>query len=291
MTVKRIIKPDVVAKKEKKIKNEYRYSTLSQECQSQGLLATEALLYALNSKSCKSNFVDLQINLNSSMLKTGKREYIARIINLPHKLRSPIESKVCLVTKDNIETYRAKLIGEGDDEDFFSTVVASIIGFKKFKSILRHPKEAKDLYHDYDLIICDWRLRKDLPKVIQGTVLGKSNRRFPLLVQINNPADAAVNPQAVGGSDSVDKKHVMKQIKSLCKNTSFVPTTGKSLSVIAGKRGMSGRQILENVDMILSTCGIKRDNIKQLFLVCDGETVPFFPETEVTEDKVEDEGY
>lgn len=266
MTVKRILKRKEPEKVVKRAKKQYVYKFYDEKAQTDTLLPIEALLYSLKDQSKSEKFIELKLQLKSPM--TYERQFIPLIINIPNKLRTLAGTKVLLVTNDPVEAYKG-LLEEGDH-------FTDIMGVKRFKTLLKDSKKAKELYKNVDLIMLDYRNRTKIRKLIEGTVLNKSNRRLPLLIQLTNPE-----------TDEVDVDHVIKQADSLCKNTSYVPATGKSISIVLAKTDHSSDLILENMDSILYQIKTKANTkIEKMFLVCGNTTLPIISDEDVEEEEV-----
>lgn len=255
MTVKRILKRKEEEKPAKKAKTAYTYRHfVTEEQRSTSLLAIEALIYAVKqSATTHDRFVELKLQLKEPM--TEKRVFVPIILNVPNKLRTLTNTKVLLVTQDESHTAVLEKTNSFDE----------VTSFKKFSLILRDSKKAKDLYTKFDVIMLDYRQRVKVPKLIRGTVLNKSNRRLPLLVQVEKQ------------NEEFDVEHVLKQAQSLCKNTSYVPATGKSISIVISRAEVSSELILENLDAILAQLKNKTQ-IEKMFLVCGETTLPILEE-------------
>lgn len=267
MTVKRVLKRKEPEKVVKRVKKQYIYKFFDEKAQTENLLPIEALLYTLKDKPTNEKFIELKLQLTAPM--THERQFIPLIINIPNKLRTLAGTKVLLVTNDPVEAYK-ELLEEGDH-------FSDIIGVKRFKNLLGDSKKAKELYKNFDLIMLDYRNRTKIRKLINGTVLNKSNRRLPLLIQLLNAE-----------TDEVDVDHVIKQANSLCKNTSYVLATGKSISIVMAKSEQSSDLILENMDSILYQIKTKaKTNIEKMFLVCGNVTLPIISETETETEEQE----
>lgn len=254
MTVKRILKRKEPEQCVKRAKKQYVYKFFDGKAQTETLLPIEALLYSLQDKPNADKFIELKLQLHEPMVRD--RQFIPLIVNVPNKLRTLAGTKILLVTNDPVEAYKGLLEEGGHFGD--------IIGVKRFKTLMKDSKKAKELHKSFDLIMLDYRNRTKIRKLIEGTVLNKSNRRLPLLIQLTNPE-----------TDEVDVDHVIKQADSLCKNTSYVPATGKSVSILMSKCDVSSDLILENMDAVLYQLTTKtKMKIEKMFLVCGNVTLP-----------------
>lgn len=250
MGKKGILKKKAVEEKKLKEKKEYEYKILTETLREKALLAAEAQIYKLNKDGKTSEPIMLQL---STLLPTSKtKEYTRRMIVIPNRLRSVKNTTILLVTKDPVDTYRIPL---NDKESVTTDTFADIVGYKKFKSMVGTSKAALKTNYEYDIVITDNRLHSLLPKLLGPTVFCKTSQNFPLMLQMApQDVDAKLVKSKRSGKMSderVDPEYILSQIKSWCKNTTFVPSVGPSLSIIVGYSKMKGIQVVENIDAVL----------------------------------------
>lgn len=228
-----------------KEKEPYEYTSLDGIMQEKALLAAEAQIYKLNKDGLLNEPVLLQL---STLLPTTRtKESTRRMIGIPNRLHTVKKTSILLVTRDPVDTFRIPLTEKtAVTTDSFT----EIVGYKKFKSMVGTSKKALKTHHEFDLIVIDHRLFKFLPKLLEPTIFCKSSQNFPLMVQMAMPYSEAKRPHAK--DDRVEPMYVQSQIKAWCKNTTFVPSIGPSLSIVVGHPGMTGIQIVENIDAVLT---------------------------------------
>lgn len=244
-------KPEKVV--EKKEKREYEYKSLNSELIEKSILASEAQIYKLNKDGKINEPIMLQISTLLPTSTSKERDHTRRMILLPNKLKNVKNTSVLLVTKDPIDTYRLPLTeNDAPTRDTFT----EIVGYKKFKTMVGTSKKALKVFHEYDIIITDNRLHSILPKLLEPTIFCKSSQNFPLMLQMAQQDPDAELVKSKKSSkmkdERVDPAYVQSQMKSWCRNTTFVPSTGPSISIIVGYSNMTGTQISENIDSVLT---------------------------------------
>lgn len=286
MTQKKgILKRKEPEKNIKKEKAEYIFKVLDSDLKDKALLAAEAQVYKLKKDGLMEEPILLQL---STLLPTcTEKEFTRRIITVPNRLKTVKNTSILLVTKDPVDTYRIPLTEVGvPTADTFT----EIIGYKKFKSLVGTSKSALKTYHEYDMIITDNRLHSLLPKLLGPTIFCKSSQKFPLMLQMatqSPDAELVKSKKSQKMKDErVEPEYVQSQIRSWCKNTTFVPSTGPSLSIIVGYPKMTGAQIVENIDAVLAYLTDKKfkpigglivngiDEIVDIYLRANDKSVP-----------------
>lgn len=250
-------KKGVLKKKVEKSENKrkekapYEYESLDVKLQEKALLAAEAQIYKLNKDGLKNEPIFLQL---STLLPTSSSKKNTRqMIPIPNRLRSVKETSILLVTRDPVDTCRTPL---SEKKAATTDTFAEIVGFKRFKSMVGTSKKALKTYHEYDLIMIDHILFRFLRKLLEPTIFSKSAQKYPLMVQMAK-SYSSTTPQSVR-DDRVDPDYVLSQVKAWCKNTTFVPSTGPSLSIVVGTSNMTGIQIVENIDAVLTFLTTKK---------------------------------
>ncbi|KAG0675417.1 hypothetical protein C6P40_000332 [Pichia californica] len=243
-----LVKADKVTNP-KKEKIPYIYKTLDESLQQKTLLASEAQIYKLNQEGLVKEPIILQLSTEVPTTNLSTKEFTRRMINIPNRLRLVKNTSILLVTKDPVDNYRIPItLPTAITTDTFT----DIIGFKKFKSLVGTSKKALKTFHEYDIIIVDNRLHKFLPKLLAPTIFCKSSQNFPLMLQFALPTSDVIVIKRRKEKDELDLDYIQSQIKAWCKNTTFVPSTGSSLSIIVGYPNMSGSDITENIDAVLT---------------------------------------
>ncbi|CDK25450.1 unnamed protein product [Kuraishia capsulata CBS 1993] len=189
--------------------------------------------------------------VNTANPTTRKDDYIPRIIPVRNRLGTTTETSILLITKDPATTYRDTLRAkDSPTEDVFS----EIMSLKKLKSISKNPKKVKKLFNEYDLVLADHRLHHLLPSVL-GATFYKGHKKLPRKLQMAKPdPDALLTKTSKSHKlkdERCDPKYVMAQVKSIVKNTSFLPSTGTSMSIRIGYSDMKTDQLIENANDVL----------------------------------------
>jgi ribosome biogenesis protein UTP30 len=284
---KGILKKKVEQTVQKKEKSEYEYKSLSPELVEKALLAAEAQIYKLNKDSKIDEPIMIQISTLVPTSLSKEKEHTRRMIRIPNKLRSIKNTSILLVTKDPVDIYRIPLIEKNSPT---TNTFTEIIGYKKFKSMVGTSKKAVKTYHEYDIIITDNRLHSLLPKLLEPTIFCKSAQKFPLMLQMAKQDPDATLVKSKKSSkmkdERVDPVYVHAQIKSWCRNTTFVPSTGPSISIIVGYPNMTGAAVVENIDAVITFLSDKNfrpiggiihdgmNGILDLYLRANDKTVP-----------------
>ncbi|GME88655.1 hypothetical protein B5S28_g2277 [[Candida] boidinii] len=221
---------------------------LGSDSEKQALRSLKALKAHISSEFGPKNHEAVYAVINTTHSTIAKNDYTPRILPIPNKLGKVTSQKILLVTKDPSNVYREKISEKGSaTEDIFD----SIISFKKLRSIAHSPKSLKKLSYEYDLIVCDHRVHHLLHPIL-GPTFYKSNKKLVFMVQMAKPDPEA---QLVRGKKShklkderCEPEYILKQIKSIVRNSSFVPSTGSCLSVIIGYTDFEAQALTENLN-------------------------------------------
>ncbi|TID31394.1 hypothetical protein CANINC_000023 [Pichia inconspicua] len=277
--------------KTKKDVKDYEFKSLNHSFVEKALLAAEAQIFKLNKDGKLQEPIILQLG---TLVPTAKfKEYTRRMILLPNRLRKLKETTVLLVTKDPVDKFRSALDAE---HSVTEGVFKDIIGYKKFKKMVGTSKSALKTSHEYDMIVLDTRLHSLLPKLLGPTVFCKSAQKYPLMVQMAKPdVDAELEKGKKSNKlkdNRVEPDYVLGQIRAWCRNTTFVPSSGPNISIVVGYPYMSGLEIVENIDAVITYLtdrkyrpigGIINDGLKgitDLYLRADDKSVPIMKSTE-----------
>lgn len=166
------------------------------------------------------------------------RQYIPRIVPVKHAIGRAGEKRIMLVTKDgeSVKCREALNVEESPTEEMF----AEITTLKKFRAKVANRKHCIKMLHDIDVIVVNEVLQKRMVDIVSDSMLSKRSK-LPYLVQM-----------APRTSDKfVDPAYIAKQVRMICKGTSFVPVPGDSLSVIVGRTPMEADEIVENIVSVL----------------------------------------
>lgn len=172
-----------------------------------------------------------------------QKDYIPRIIPLKScKLNKPKDLRILLITKDPSNTYRAALTADSATSDLFK----EIISIKNLKRRFRGTK-LNHIYKEFDLIVADFRVHHLLEDVL-GSRFYHGNKRLPFVIRFSRkvPVKGRKMP------DECDPSYVRAQLRSICKNTSYVPNNDNCLSVkigIVGKTSVA--EMIENAHDVM----------------------------------------
>lgn len=243
--VKKVEKEDVV----KKVRIPYIFKSLDESLQQKALLASEAQIFKLNQDGKSNEPILLQISTVLPTSKFKNKDHIRRMIRIPNRLHLIKNTSILLVTRDPVDTFREPIT---EKSAVTTNTFTEVIGFKKFKSMVGTSKKALKTFHEYDIIVIDNKLHKFLPKLLASTIFCKSSQNYPLMLQMALPNNDINADKKKNSRDTVDIDYIQAQIRAWCKNTTFVPSTGPLLSIIVGYPHMSGKQITENIDAVLT---------------------------------------
>lgn len=286
-----ILKKKVNDTKPQKETKVYEFKSLNQDFVEKALLAAEAQIFRLNKQGKPFEPIILQVGTVVPTART--KEYTRRMIALPNRLRKLKETTVLLVTKDPVDKFRSELNAE---HSVTEGVFKDIIGYKKFKTMVGTSKAALKTSHEYDMIVLDTRLHSLLPKLLGPTVFCKSAQKYPLMVQMAKPdVDAELEKGRKSNKlkdDRVEPEYILGQVRSWCRNTTFVPSQGPNISVVVGYPYMTGSAVAENIDAVITYLtdktnrpigGLVNDGVKgitDLYLRADDKSVPIMKSTE-----------
>ncbi|SCW03206.1 LAFE_0G05336g1_1 [Lachancea fermentati] len=158
-----------------------------------------------------------------------KNDYVPRIIPLTKsKLHKPNDLRILLITKDPSTLYRNTLTKDPLTADLFK----EIISLKKLKGRY-HGSKLNKLFKEFDIVVADYRVHHLLPHVL-GSAFYHSNKKLPYMIQMSR----AVKVKREKMPEECDASYVRAQLRSICRNTSYVPNNDNCLSVKIGEAGV-----------------------------------------------------
>jgi len=234
-------------------KRVYEFKILTPVLRSKSKRAVEALQGHIKDDLNNSSNQQIYLIIETKLPTARRKEVVPRIIPLINRVSKVSDSKILLVTKNPITTYKSPLTKKGSaTEDTFDT----IISFRKFRQLIMNKKEANKLYHNNNFILVDHRLNKLLYPLLHNTVFEKTSKKYPLMLQMARPsADAHLIKSKKSQKmkdERVDPEYVQKQVQIICGSTTFVPSTGNCLSVIIGNTRMTVQGLIKNIDCVLN---------------------------------------
>lgn len=195
--------------------------------------------------------VYLIINIKNQISKT--KDYTPRIIPITHKLDKLQDKSILLVTKDPSTPYRKALTEkESPTEDVFN----QIFTLTKLRSIAKDPKKLLKIFKEYDIVVADNRVYKFLPGTL-GAQFYVKNKKLPYMIQMAKPdvnaklTQGKKNPSKLK-DDRCEPLYVKQQMKSIVRNTSFLPpVNGNCMSIKVGYSNWKSEDILTNINDVL----------------------------------------
>ncbi|AGO12808.1 AaceriACR252Cp [[Ashbya] aceris (nom. inval.)] len=229
--------------------------------------ALRALLKQCAADPALSRDAHVQLVINTKKPMGTKNDYVPRIIPLQHsKLQKPASLRILLVVKDPSTPYRTALKADSATSELF----ADIISVKRLKTKYRGAK-LNELFRQFDMVVADHRVQHLLPHIL-GSAFYRSNKKVPFVVQLSKQPQ----PARAGKPDGVDPKYVRAQLRSICRNTWYLPTPDNCLTVRIGVVGAhQPEEMLQNIeDVVQFLCdktkrpqgGAIRGGIKSLFV-------------------------
>lgn len=194
--------------------------------------------------------VYLIINTSSPLLR--QKDYTPRIIPVTNSMGKYGEKSILLVTKDPSTPYRKALSEKGSPtEDIFN----QIYSLTKLRTLAKDPRKLKKMSKEFDVIVSDVRVFKFLPEVL-GEIFYRKNKKLPFMIQMAMPDPNAHLVKSKKSSklkdERCDPRYIKSQIKSIVKNTYFIPSAnGTCLSIKVGFSNWPTNHILQNIDDVL----------------------------------------
>lgn len=189
----------------------------------------------------------IQLLLNSQSPLISKKDYVPRIIPIPNRLARISEMQILIITKDPAVIVRDELTKKGSvTED----LIKEILPLKKLRRIAGNKKSLINLFQDYDLILCDVRVQHLLPDIL-GEMFYKKNKKLPFAIQIFKPTDEDLKKKRHERVDRCEAEYVKQQIKSIVKNTSYLPNSDTTISVKLGYADMKVLDLMNNMAAIV----------------------------------------
>lgn len=184
------------------------------------------------------NDKDIQIVINTGKQKIKiQKDYVPRIIPLSYvKINHPKDLRILLITKDPSTIYREAI----EKDESLKDLIKEIITVKNLKRRFRGSK-INEMYNEFDVVVADYRVHHLLPDIL-GRKFFSGNKKVPFMIRMSH----AVKVRRQQMTEECDTKYLRAQLKSICKNTYFLPNADNCLNVRIG--------ILDkhNVDEMLS---------------------------------------
>lgn len=120
---------------------------------------------------------------------------------------------------------------------------------KKLRAQAKSVKNLKKLFHEYDLIVADHRVHHLLPDIL-GEMFYKGHKKLPYMVQLARPDPNSQKVKRQNRTETCDARYVKDQIRSICKNTSYLPNTDTTISVKIGYVDTGTDKLMENITAV-----------------------------------------
>ncbi|CAI4626088.1 CIC_collapsed_G0035160.mRNA.1.CDS.1 [Saccharomyces cerevisiae] len=201
--------------------------------------ALKALILQCEENPSLKNDKDIHIIINTGKKMGINRDNIPRIIPLTkYKLFKPRDLNILLITKDPSALYRETLTKDEHTSELFKEIIS-------VKNLRRRFKGSKltQLYKDFDLVVADYRVHHLLPEVL-GSRFYHGSKKLPYMIRMSKEVKLK-RQQMVEKCDPI---YVRAQLRSICKNTSYIPNNDNCLSVRVGYiQKHSIPEILQNI--------------------------------------------
>lgn len=195
---------------------------------------------------------DVQVVINTAKKMGMKNDHTPRIIPLSScKLHRPKELRILIITKDPSAHYKETLMKDESTSDLFK----EIISIKHLKRRFRGAKSLQ-LFKEFDVIVADFRVHHLLPEIL-GSKFYRGNKKLPYVVRMSRP----ITTKHQKTLEDCDPAYVRAQVRSICKNTSYVPNSDNCLGV---RIGLIGRHSVdEMMQNIRDVVGFLTDKTKK----------------------------
>ncbi|CAI4045537.1 hypothetical protein N7582_003586 [Saccharomyces uvarum] len=206
--------------------------------------ALNALILQCRENASLQNDKSIQIIINMGKKMGIKKDNIPRIIPLTKcKLFKPRDLNILLITKDPSTLFRETLTKDEHTSELFKEIIS-------VKNLRRRFKGSKltQLYKDFDLIVADYRVHHLLPDVL-GNRFYHGSKKLPYMIRMSKEVKLKRQQMA----EKCDPIYVRAQLRSICKNTSYIPNDDNCLSVRVGHiQKHSLPEILQNIQDVVN---------------------------------------
>ncbi|CCC68898.1 hypothetical protein NCAS_0B08140 [Naumovozyma castellii] len=240
-----------------------------------------------------SNDKDIQVVINTGKRMGLKKDYIPRIIPLTFcKLYKPKDLRILLITKDPSTLYRETLEKDEATHEMFKEIIT-------VKNLKRRFKGAKlnHLYREFDVIVADYRVHHLLPNIL-GSRFFHGSKKMPYMIRMSK----AVKVRRQKMEEECDPIYVRAQLRSICKNTCYVPNDDNCLNIKIGEISKhSVDEMISNIQDIVTFLsdaskkpqgGVIKGGITSMFVkTSNSASLPIYEKPEAGPIAHEDEEY
>lgn len=211
------------------------------------------------------------------------KDNVPRIVPLTcTKLQKPKDLRILLITKDPSTLYRETLSKDESTSEMFK----EIISVKNLKRRFRGAKLTQ-LFKDFDLIVADYRVHHLLPAIL-GNKFYHGNKKLPFVIKMSKIEKIRHQKSP----EECDPLYIRAQVRSICKNTSYVPNNDSSVSVKIGiLHKHSIEEMVENIEDVVNFLsdkskkpqgGIIKGGITSILVkTSNSASLPIYEHTEV----------
>lgn len=182
--------------------------------------------------------IQLIINTDLPINRTNKKTFIQRIVPVPNALGDYREKAMLLIiSNDNAAAFQKSLSSNKITENLFKKVYS----VSKLRSHLsKNPKNLTRLYNEYEYVFAEEKIAQLLPKVL-GETFYRNHKKLPYLVQLSTEKEFS----------EINHQYLKAQVKSIVKNTSFIPSKDTNIAVKIGFTDDKIKPLTENVLAVL----------------------------------------
>ncbi|KAL3235100.1 Ribosome biogenesis protein UTP30 [Nakaseomyces bracarensis] len=225
---------------------------------------------------------DVQLIIHTGKKLGLKKDYVRRIIPLKRcRMNKPSDFRILLITKDPSTKYRDVLT----KDELTSELFKEIVSIKNLKRRFRGSK-LTSLYKEFDLVVADYRVHHLLPDIL-GNRFYQSGKKTPYMIRINK----SIKEKRSKMDETVDIKYIKAQMKSICKNTSYLPNDDNCINVKVGHMDkQSNHDIFNIIEDVLTFLtdrnekpvgGVIKGGVKSLQIKTNSSTsIPIYYEKE-----------
>lgn len=225
---------------------------LGKEAFAEGKKSAKALSSHITKEKGAEHLEPIFLIINTKIYLTKVKDYTPRIIPLSKGLDKLENKSILLVTKDPSLPYRDALTKkDSPTEDVFNQIYT----LTKLRHISKDPRKLTNLFKEFDIIVADNRVHKFLPDIL-GARFYVKNKKIPYMVQMAKPdKDAKLvkgKKSAKLKDDRCEPDYVRYQMKSIVRNTSYIPSaTGTCISIKIGYSNWKPEEIMTNANDVL----------------------------------------
>lgn len=223
---------------------EHKMSTFKITKKDLSLQALESLIDECSQNQKLQNDKEVQMIINTGKKKIELvKDFVPRIIPLTHcKLNHPKDVRILLITKDPSTIYREAI----EKDDSVKDLIKEVITVKNLKRRFKGSKMVT-LYHEFDLVVADYRVHHLLPKIL-GARFFSGTKKIPFVIKMSKQ----VKMRGEKLNEECDTKYIRAQLKSITKNAYYLPNQDNCLTIRIGNidKQSEGDMLNNAIDII-----------------------------------------